>query len=345
MQFFKKVITLIQLIFLITIVAGIPPVFALSFTAGDLFISSSVTDEIQIYDSETLDFKGSFSHELFKYGNYDYFAYAHGPNGIAFNGDGNLVVSSFTHFIEFSSPGTEVARYEKKFKEANEHIIFDALGNMYSTTSTGGSDRLIQYQASDYNIQKVINLPPGAASLTGITFDDKGRLYVASQSDNKIHVLQASDDFSVFEHSHSIDAKNAGLEGLAFNQNGELLALAGDIDRYNPDTGELLGSFDVQPDTNHHPHAITVDDSGEIYVADFEFYGGIWGGKASELIRFNPDGSSYTMNTETNIFGPFSMAIAGTDLPGGPSPTPEPNTLILFGIGIFGFMKFKRRFE
>ena len=281
------------------------------FTDGDLFVASSVKDEIRIYDAETLEFRSAFTHELFKHGNNDAFTY--GPNGIAFNKRGNLVVSAFTHFVEFSAPGVEFARYPKHVVEANEHIRFDDLGNLYTTTSTHGSDQLIKYRASDYSFEQVITLPAGAESLTGITFDTRKRLFVASQYDQTVYVMQANEDFSEFKFSHSIPLATPS-EGIAINQNGELLVLGGNIHRYDPNTGQCLGSFDITPDTNVCPHAINIDNQGRIYVADFEYDGSNWGAQASELIRFAPDGSSFVLNNNTGIYGPFDVAVAGTQL-------------------------------
>ncbi|GBC59640.1 hypothetical protein DENIS_0579 [Desulfonema ishimotonii] len=285
------------------------------FTDGDLFVSSCIKDEIRIYDAETLEFKSAFTHELFS--NHPY-----GPNGIAFNKKGNLVVSAYAHFVEFSAPGVEVARYPKHIVEANEHIKFDDLGNLYTTTSTGGSDQLIKYRASDYSFEQVITLPAGAGSLTGIIFDTRKRLFVASQEDRNIYVMQANDDFSEFEVSHSISVSALAYpEGIAINQNGELLVLNGNfhnydpnIHRYDPNTGQLLGSFDTTPDTNIWPHAINIDNQGRIYVADFEYDGSAWGAQPADLMRFAPDGSSFVLNNNTQIYGPFDVAVAGTQL-------------------------------
>jgi hypothetical protein len=44
----------------------------------------------------------------------------------------------------------------------------------------------------------------------------------------------------------------------------------GNITRYDPNTGQVLGTFDVQPDTNSFPVPVTVDNLDRIYVADFE---------------------------------------------------------------------------
>lgn len=309
------------------------------FIQGDLFLSSSRTDEVRIYDSETLAFKGSFGHAEFAVGGT---GYQDGPNGLAFNARGNLVVAARNKFVEFSEPGVEYAVYDKAVLEPNEVVLFDNLGNMYTTTSTGGSDQLNQYRASDYQFVQSIALPPGAGQLTGITFDDQGRLFVASQSDDKIHVLQASPDFSTFAVSHSISEVNAAeLEGLQINQNGELIAAGGDIVRYDRNTGAALGSFDAVPDTDAFPVPLTVDNLGRIYVADFE---NGFGTASADIYRFAPDGTFQIGINDPGLFGPFGLAVAGTGLPGGPPTSiPEPSTLAGLGLGLAALAFWRRR--
>jgi len=288
-------------------------IYASTFQKGDILIASSQTDEIRIYDSENLNFKSSFTHELF-INNITGATYTDGPNGVAFNKRGNLVVAAYTHFVEFTGPNIEYARYVKQVAEANENIIFDKNGNLYSTTSTGGSDHLNQYNATNYKFQQTINLPDKAGQLTGITFDDSGRLFVASQSDNKIHVLQADSDFINFTYCHYIESKNdQRLEGIQFNLNGELLVAGGNIAIYNPNTGQLLNSFDIIPDTDYYPVPITIDNKGRIFTSDFEAGSG---GIGADLIRFNADGTEALYINDPGLIGPFGIVIVGANIPG-----------------------------
>ena len=311
-----------------------------AFMSGDLFVSSSLTDEVRIYDSTTLAYSSSFSHPEF--GNPASGLFWAGPNGMAFNARGNLVVAAFNNFVEFSSPGVQFGGLHPKHTvEANETLLFDRLGNLYTTTSTFGSNQLNQYD-SNFLFKQTITLPSSSGSLTGITLDDKDRLFVASQNDNTIYVLQANSSFDTFTVSHTIASANATrLEGLQINQNGELIAAGGNITRYDPDTGAVLGSFDAIPDIDAFPIALTVDNSGNIFTADFEDG---FGTVPADIFRFAPDGSSFISINDPNLFGPFGLAIAGTVLPGGPPGPgiPEPSTLALFGFGLAG-LGFKKR--
>ena len=72
-------------------------------------------------------------------------------------------------------------------------------------------------------------------------------------------VSYADATFSSFALSHSISSGNtAALEGLQINQNGELVAAGGNITRYDPDTGAVLGGFDAPNEYGYFESAITV---------------------------------------------------------------------------------------
>ncbi len=281
------------------------------FNLGEAFISSSRTDEIRVYDAETLTFLQSFTHP--KFSEVDSPSYTYGPNGMAFNDRRNLVVAAYGAFVEFSSYGVEYAVYPKEVSEATENIAFDNKGNLYTTTATGGSDKLNQYRAIDYKYQMTIDLPAGAGQLTGITFDYYYRLFLASQSDNKIHVFEFDSDFTTFKWIKALDGTGnpASFEGIRIAPNGEVLAAAGDIVRYDYWTGVKLGSFDAPDD--YFPVPLTVDNWGRIYTSDYENGSGTL---PADIYRFSSDGADVLSANDPGLFGPFGLAISGTVLPG-----------------------------
>jgi sugar lactone lactonase YvrE len=291
----------------------IEEVYVSNFEPGQIFLSSSRTDEIRVLDGNSLAFVQAFTHPAFSEVVDDLYTY--GPNGTAFNERGNLVVAAYSQFVEFSDYGVEFKTYPKVAPEANENIIFDARGNLYTTTATGGTDKLNQYSSVDYAFKQTIALPPGAGQLTGITFDGYGRLYVASQTDNTIHVADFNVDFIEFSWVKTLPGAGnvKGFEGLQFNANGELVAAAGDLVRYNVMADSKLGTFDAPMD--EFPVPLRVDNEGNIYTSDYENGSGT---ASADIFKFAPDGQLLVSANDPGLFGPFGLAISGTVLAGDP---------------------------
>jgi sugar lactone lactonase YvrE len=291
----------------------ITEIFKTNFQPGQIFISSSVTDEIRVYDKESLNFLMAFTHPAFSEVNSPSLVY--GPNGAAFNVRGNLVVAGYAKFVEFSDYGVEFKTYPKQSEESNENLVFDSKGNMYTTTATGGSDKLNQYAAADYAFVQTIEVPPGAGQLTGITFDGYGRLYVASQADNLIHFTDFNVNLETFTWFKTLPGEGnvKSLEGLQFNSTGELVAAAGDLVRYDVNNQTKLGVFDEPGD--EFPVPLRVDNEGNIYTADYENGSGT---APADVIKFSPDGQFLTKKNDAGLFGPFGLAISGTVLAGDP---------------------------
>lgn len=288
-------------------------IFQSNFEPGQIFLCSSRTDEVRVYDADSLAFVQAFTHPAFS--KVDSPLYTYGPNGASFNERGNLVVAAYDAFVEFSDYGVEYKTYPKVAAEATENIIFDKLGNLYTTTATGGTDKLNQYAAADYAFVQAIAIPPGAGQLTGITFDGYGQLYLASQTDNTIHVTDTNVDFVSFTWSKKLSgAGNPGnLEGLQFNANGQLVAAAGDLVRYDVFNQVKLGTFDEPGDA--FPVPLRVDNEGNIYTADYENGTGTL---PADIFKFAPDGQFLTKANDPGLFGPFGLAISGTVLAGDP---------------------------
>lgn len=288
-------------------------VYLSNFDPGQIFLASSRTDEIRVHDAQTLAFLQKWTHPAFSKVNSPLYTY--GPNGMAFNERGNLVVAAYAEFVEFSDYGVEYKVYPKMAAEATENIIFDALGNLYTTTSTGGTDKLNQYSSKDYVFNQTIALPPGAGQLTGITFDGSGRLYVASQTGNAIHVSDVNIDFQMFKWLKKLSgAGNPGnFEALQFNATGELVAAAGDLVRYNVETATKIGTFDAPNDL--YPVPLRVDNNGNIYTSDYE--NGV-GTLPADIFKFSSSGELLAQTNDPGLFGPFGLAISGTVLAGDP---------------------------
>ena len=286
--------------------------FASNFEPNQLFMASSGTDEIRVYDATTLAFLQAFTHPSFAVAGSPAFRY--GPNGVAFNERGNLVVAAYEVFVEFSDYGVEYATYAKQSPEATENLLFDRDGNLYTTTSTGGTDLLIQYRALDYAYEQQIPTPASAGQYTGITFDGRNRLYLASQSDATIHVAEANPAFTAFTWVAAWPSGNpGGLEGLQFNRDGNLVAAGGDLVLYETLGGTVVTSFDAPTDA--YPVPVRVDNDGNIFTADYENGSGT---APADIYRFSPDGSTFDMINDPGLYGPFGGAVSGVVLSGDP---------------------------
>ncbi len=288
-------------------------VYVSNFEPGQIFLCSSRTDEVRVLDGNSLTFIQAFTHPAFSEVQDD--LYTFGPNGASFNERGNLVVAAYSQFVEFSDYGVEYKTYPKVAAEATENIIFDARGNLYTTTATGGTDKLNQYRAEDYAFEQTISLPLGAGQLTGITFDGYGRLHVASQTDNTIHVSDLNFEFVDFTWVKTLPGAGnvKGFEGLQFNANGELVAAAGDLVRYNVMAGTKLGTFDAPSD--EFPVPLRVDNEGNIYTSDYENGSGT---VSADIFKFSPEGLLLVSANDPGLLGPFGLAISGTVLAGDP---------------------------
>ncbi len=284
-----------------------------NFETGQVLIASSVTDEIRVYDAESLVFIKGFTHPLFS--EIDSPSYQYGPQGMVFNERGNLVVAAYSSFVEFSDYGVEYATYPKFEAEATENLIIDCRGALFTTTATGGSDRLLRYTPNTYDFDLQLETPPGASQYTGITFDNKSRLYLASQGDNTIHVSQYDKEFDTYEWVQALPGANngSGLEGLQFNANGELVAAQGEMIRYDVEGEQIVGTFSA-PDVPF-PVPVRVDNDGRIYTADYENGNGTL---PADIIRYTPDGADFIKTNDPGLFGPFGLLVTGTVLAGDP---------------------------
>ena len=238
-----------------------------------------------------------------------------GPAGMSFDAKGNLVVAAYASFCVFSRPNVLVACHPKIKAQATENVIFDHLGNIYSTTSTGGTNEVHKYNVS-YKHLTTFSIKTG--ELTGITCDPTGNLYIASQDKGKGHIYKV--DRKTFAVLDTIDVNLTGvgsLEGLQYLKGGRLLVatFGGSkgvlhINATSPFT--LLGT--IRPAGLYGAVPVTIDGVGNIYTADYEDGSGT---ARADLWSFTPAGKIIASSIASPIYGPFGMVVAGTVLPCG----------------------------
>lgn len=240
-----------------------------------------------------------------------------GPAGMVFDQKGYLVVSTWDQFCVFKAPGVLDTCHPKTKPQRTENVIFDLEGNLYTTTSTGGTDEIHKY-GPGYAYLTTFSLPTG--QLTGITCDPSGNLYVASQisaSVSKVYKVD-KDALSVLD---SFDVPG-NAEGLQFASDGNLLvALSAGVGiaRVVPQSpSSVLGT--IANAGLLWPVPLTVDQAGLIYTGDFEDGNG---NAPSDLFVFDSTGAVTSSAQPSELHGPFGLVVAGTELPCGAYQQPR----------------------
>lgn len=274
------------------------------FDDGHVFVAG-FNDRMVFEFDETLQPVTSWSDTSFEV--------AEGPSGMVFDRRGFLVVAGFEEFCVFSAPGELETCHPKIAAQRTENIIFDIFENLYTTTSTGGTDEIHKYDGSYVHLA-TFSLPTG--QLTGITCDPAGDLFVASQT-GAVSTIYKVDGNALTVLDQFTVTGNA--EGLQFAPDGNLLvALSGGvgISRVTPSSPSTLVDTIANPGLLW-PVPLTIDGDGNRYTADFEDGSGV---AAADLFVFAPDGSVVQSLEPSEINGPFGMVVAGTALPCGAVP-------------------------
>ena len=279
------------------------------FTPGHVFVAGSRNAEVFEFN-EILELVSRWTHPMFGEVLPAPGQSLHlGPQGMAFDSDGRLVVATLSHFCVFSAPDEVFECYPKVRDQATENIIFDSIGNLYTTTATGGTNEVHKYTA-DYEYLTTFSAPTG--ELTGITCDPSSNLYVASQTGGCIYKFDR-EDLSVLD---TIPVAGS-LEGLQFFESDSIFVAAhGGVPTIQlvraSSPAELLSSGTVAGCAI--PVPITTDDAGRIYVADYENGSGT---APADLFLVSADGTVIASYLASPVYGPFGMVVAGVVLPCG----------------------------
>lgn len=236
-------------------------------------------------------------------------SFAEGPAGMAFDASGNLVVAAVDQFCVFSAPNVRVACHPKVKKQPTENVIFDIEGNIYSTTSTGGTAEIHKY-APDYTFLKTFTMPSG--DLTGVTCDPKGDLFIGSQLGGGKSAIYKVDKTTLTPLA-TIPVTGT-VEGLQY-VDGDYVwaALQGTVARI-PATPPYTAVLTTSDPGLAFAVPITIDQAGNVYTADYENGTGT---APADLYVFGPDGKLKASRKASEVYGPFGIVIGGTRLPCG----------------------------
>jgi len=233
-----------------------------------------------------------------------------GPAGMAFDAAGNLVVAGVDSFCVFSEPNVVVACHPKVKKQPTENVIFDHLGNLYTTTSTGGTNEIHKY-ASDFTFVKTFSMPTG--ELTGVTCDPTGNLFIGSQLGAKSAVYKVDKDTLTPLATISLTGT---IEGLQYAAGDTILAAMWDrVVRFDAKPPYAVTSTLTDPASGLAIAVpVTVDEVGNVYTADYENGSGT---APADLFVWAPDGKLKASRKASEVYGPFGIVIGGTRLPCG----------------------------
>ncbi len=237
---------------------------------------------------------------------------ASGPDGVAFDADGNLWVSLiYTPAIamftpaQLASTGTPtpsvVITSDGTSLGAGYAIAFDAGGNLWVANSSG--DRLEMYTpaqlASSGSPSPSVVLTAAAATLNnplGMAFDDQGNLWVANASTPAVVKFPPSELASSGTATASVilTANASSLdrpEGLAFDADGNLWvanesAATNTLVKFTP--AQLAASGSPAPDVTisdnggalSGPVALAFDNAGDLWVANY-------GGSNGPVVKYD----------------------------------------------------------
>ena len=278
------------------------------FQEGHIFVAGSRSAAIFEFDAD-FNLVSSWTHPSF--GVFGQF-YQEGPAGMAFDADGNLVVAAKAELCVFSAPGVVVSCHPKIAAEQTENLIFDTDENAYTTTGTALSGFVQKYDA---NLDPVTSFSLPTASLTGITCDPNGDLYVGSADCGCIYKVDST-TFAILDTITGFGAGLFSIEGIQYTHDANLLvALSNLNDVRRVEASSPLTILNIiDAPSLLGPVPLTIDNSGNIYTGDFENPSG---SAPADLFKFDSGGTLLDSVLPSGVLGPFGMVVAGTVLPCG----------------------------
>lgn len=284
------------------------------FTANHVFLAGSRNAEVFEFD-EALKLVTHWTDPHFgKVLAFPGQPFGDGPAGMAFDVDGNLVVAGVDSFCVFSEPNVLVACHPKIKSQPTENVIFDHLGNLYTTTATGGTNEIHKYDAS-YKFIKTFAMPSG--EMTGVTCDPSGNLLIGSQLGGNSSVYKV--DKNTLSPLATIPLPGT-VEGLQYADGDTFwAALQGSVVRVAATPPYAISKTITDPGLAFAV-PITIDGTGNVYTSDYENGSGT---AAADIFVWKPDGTLKVSRKATEVWGPFGIVVGGTRLPCGAYHPPQ----------------------
>lgn len=232
-----------------------------------------------------------------------------GPQQIAFDKSGNIyIVETGAGVVLKITPTGSQSIFAQI--QAPEGVAIDAAGNVYISSFTS----------------TVFKFTPGGTRSTFATgaggvlaFDQTGNLYASEFTLSYITRITPAG-----AESQIVTGLIEGPNAMAFDVNGNVF-----ISQFN--SGDILeitpaGARSIFASELHSPSGLAFDASGNLFAA---------ASNGNAIFEFTPSGvrSTFFLGTP-GFYAPGDLAF---------NPVPEPSSLILIGIGVFGFAVVTRR--
>ncbi|HUO10249.1 MAG TPA: hypothetical protein VM008_18225 [Phycisphaerae bacterium] len=231
------------------------------------------------------------------------------PEGLAFDGSGNLYVSNpVIGTIEKITPQGVASTYASGLYQPTA-IASDKAGNLY--VANGGRNTIEKISPSG-SITTVTQVQQGYP-YGGLAVDSAGNLYAQMdyQSQECIRKITPGGSISTFTQTYGID--DGG--GLAFDPAGNLYFADTQYNLIQEFTPSGVGSVFANTGLSR-PTGLAFDSSGYLYVSNA--YNDSVG---NTIVRFSPDGSSSVF--ASGLSEPMYLAVSA----------PEPGYSAMLGIG------------
>jgi PEP-CTERM motif len=262
--------------------------------------------------------------------------------GMGFDASGNLYVTDFSYgdITQFNNSGTVTNATFISGQSSPESLAFDNAGNIY--VGDASLDLINEYNSSGTLI----------ASTTAAT-ENRGTDWIDLASDQQT-ILYTSEGTSILSVNAATDTQNTDFATGLTGANAYALRIiptgadAGDVlvaDSSNAlligTDGSLLTTYTL-PGNGGGDFALNIDPNGtDFWTADF-LTGDVW------EVNILTGAIDEAWNSGTGGSTVFGLVVFGQQTAsgggGGTVATPEPGTLSLLGLGIFGLAGIKRKF-
>ncbi|MGI8967612.1 MAG: hypothetical protein ACR2GA_00710 [Chloroflexota bacterium] len=153
-----------------------------------------------------------------------------------------------------------------------EAIALDSQGNVYLTDDIGG--RIAKYSPAGTLLAEWTLLGPDDGLLSGLALDRAGNIYTLAKGRGQIIKLSTKGKvLARFATRGSGDGQLMGPTSLAVDAHGDIVVADtynNRIERFSP-TGHFLATWPIispQPDSSNRPIGLTLDATGNVYVAE-----------------------------------------------------------------------------